>query len=358
MKRRDLLKIGAAATVASQVVGAAGCVPLHATPAEPLVPSGGPSADEFLANLDRQLASMQDAAFVRRIMKFESNQAPTPKQQAMLDEKDAMFRKMLRTLVITQGFRDQSVEMQLAPAVQARMFGHLDEVGTTVFEVSDMLAALDDSQHSKLKQALKSRPDLPMTISAAIDSQAASAGVSMKRRLQLRQMMANATFRLRHGDPRSLIEEYTNKVERIRANSSTDALALDISQKLGERAFWQYQQQLAQQAGQAGGATMPATAAPGQQPPGSVTPFPPGPGQPAMVYSPGTPGISPHTEHAGNKGLRAGGYMMGIGVVVFGFSALLVDASFGFVIGMTVGAIAFAIGFVTLVISALIYWAN
>ncbi|MEO8844800.1 MAG: hypothetical protein ABI591_23635 [Kofleriaceae bacterium] len=367
MKRRELLKLGAIATVATQLPLDAGCVvPQAATAPSPAVPS------DFLARLDGQLAGVAGADFVQRFIHDQLKTEPTPKQQAMLEDRDAMFRRMLRTLLITQGFRDEAPETQFDPQVQARMFDHMDEVGTTVFAVSDMLAGLSAEHRTKLKHTLKAKPDLPMAIAEAIDGQAARAGVSGKRRLQLRQMMMNATFQMRHGDPNSLIDEYVAKVERVRVSGSTDAKSLDFAQKLGERAFWKYQQQLAQDAGtqpappatpaMPGPAPLPAGADPAavdsalpppapMRPPGSVAPMRPMP-----------PPAPPKEKHEGARpgtgAMHAAGYMMGIGVVTFGVSAALVDSSEAFLFGLTVGAVLFAAGLITLIVGAIIYAAN
>jgi hypothetical protein len=352
MKRRELLKLGAVATAAAQLPLDAGCaVPQAATPRSPT------AAADFLAKLDGQLANVAGADFVDRFLRDQLKTAPTPKQQTMLQERDAMFRRMLRTLLITQGFRDEEPETQLDPRVQARMFGHMDEVGTTVFAVSDMLAGLSAEHRTKLKQTLKAKPDLPMAIAEAIDAQSAGAGVSRKRRLQLRQMMLNATFQMRHGDPNSLIDEYVAKVERVRVSGSVDAKALDYAQKLGERAFWTYQQHLAHDGGTqpapvpAGSDPAAVDAAPPLRPPSSVVPDP-------LRHVPPPPGEKHEGARPGTGAMHAAGYMMGIGLVTGAVSVALVNSSDAFLIGVTIGAVLMAAGLVTLIVGAIIYSAN
>jgi hypothetical protein len=342
-------------------------VPPHAatTVRSPTAPS------DFLTKLDGQLASMDGADFVHRFIRDQVKTEPTPKQRAKLQDSDAMFRRMLRTLLITQGFRDEPAETQFDPAVQARMFDHMDEVGSTVFEVSDMIGSLSAEHRVKLKNTLKAKPDLPMAIAEAIDAQASRAGVSGKRRLQLRQMMMTATFRLRHGDPNTLIDEYVAKVERVRVSGSADAKALDLAQKMGERAFWKYQQHLAQDSGRQPPATpaTPAPLPPGADPAAVDAGLRPPPPPPPPLAPPGSiapapmrplPPVKEKHEGArpGTGAMHAAGYMMGIGVVTFGISAALVDSSDAFLIGLTVGALLFAIGLITLIVGAIMYSAN
>jgi hypothetical protein len=75
---------------------------------------------------------------------------------------------------------------------------------------------------------------------------------------------------------------------------------------------------------------------------------------------PGTNEPEPPKHHAGESGIRAGGYMLGIGLLTFFVSWGLIAATdaFGFVFGMTLGAVLVSIGLLTLLISALIYAAN
>jgi small-conductance mechanosensitive channel len=165
--------------------------------------------------------------------------------------------------------------------------------------------------------------------------------------------MKHATFRMRTESPGALIDEYTAKVQRLRGEDGKSALALALAQKLGEDQFWRYQQHLAQDAGPGPGGSTPATAAPatarlsppGATPPSAVAPQP----APAAAHRPG------------DTAIKAGAYMLGIGVVDFGLGALIVSSTSGGVLfgialvgGITIGALLAAIGLLTLIIGALI----
>jgi hypothetical protein len=334
MERRDVLKAGALGAAATAVGSGCATVP-HAETAPVGGPSGGLSSDEFLALLDRQLGYIGHARFVDEFVTQTSGRVRAPAMQQAVSESDDAFRRMLRTLVITQGFRDLSVEAQVEPAVQTRMATHMDEVDATVFEVADRLAAIDAAQHARVQRALRDQPDLAMQIGEAVDVHAAAAGLSGARRRQLRMMMMQTAFRLKHEAPGTLIGEYTQKVTRMRQEGERSALALAVSERIGRQAFWAYQKRVAQ---------APGASAPQAQP----VPRPPVPGAPLQA----TPNPHPHRYTV----LKVGGAMMGVGVVTFGVSALVLSSggSDGFLIGITVGSILFGLGLLFLIVGAII----
>jgi hypothetical protein len=417
MKRRDVMKLGAVAAGAG--IGVPGC----AVPRLVSSMSGPEGAAHFNAMLDQQLATMARPGLLQHLIGARSASERSPEVETKLAEKDALFRRMLGTLLVTQGFRELPVETQLDPAVQARMWSHMDDIGATVFEVTDTLAALDETHRARLRTVLEREPDLPMDLGELIDARAASAGISSGSRRQLRRMMSQSAFRMRHGDPSSIIDEYVDKVARVTESTERHGDALHLSKQLGERSFWRYQHLLAQDGGQPGSPQPPPIGpptAPPPQPPPAAQPLPaaqppPAAGQPtldallqsarasamrgdcktvealrqhvlsldrayhdayfatnpliancreALTVPPpttaplGTTGPVESKRRPGSTGLRVGGYMLGIGVVVFGVSLLLVGSSEVFLVGLTVGALLFAIGLVTVIISALIMAAN
>ncbi len=366
MKRRDVVKLGAIAAGAG--AGMPGC----AVPRPVSTMTGGDGPAQFIAMLDQQLARTSRPGLLQRLIDTEPGAERSPEVEARLAEKDALFRRMIGTLLVTQGFRELPPETQLDPAVQARMWSHMDEIGATVFEVTDMLAALDETQRARLRTTLDRQPDLPMDLGEMLDAQAAGAGISGARRRQLRQMMSQTSFRMRHGDPAAIIDEYVEKVARLDETTSRHGDALRLAKQLGERSFWRYQHLVAQQGGQPPAPAQPAPTAPAPTVPGppSSQPYPTVPVPPAQPAPgaqeqppPPPPRMATPTyameepkpkPRAGERGLRVGGYMLGIGVVVGGLSLLLVESSEVFLFGLTAGALLFAIGLLTIVISAII----
>src|SRR5262245_48384160 len=112
MERRDVLKAGALGAAAT-AMGACATVPHGETaPGGASAGASGLSGDDFLALLDRQLGYIGHAHFVDEFVTQASGRARTADVQQAVTASDDAFRRMLRTLVITQGFRDLSVETQ------------------------------------------------------------------------------------------------------------------------------------------------------------------------------------------------------------------------------------------------------
>jgi len=347
MKRRDVLKHAAAtaaiAGVGAGAVGGAGCATVPRTP----TPHDDRAAADYLAMLDRSLAL---AGGMRPVHEIAAQVAPGPRsaeRQQLVDDRDALFQRLVSTLFVTQSFRDLPPETQTHPAVQARMASQLDEIDGTMFELTRFLAAQTTDDRTRLRDAVRGNPRAAMDLAELLDSRAAAIGVTTARRRQLRQIMSQATFRLRTEAPGALIDEYTAKVERLRGEDGRSALALALAQKLGERQFWRYQHHLAQSGYSSG---PPATAA---APAPATTVQPPG-----VIPSPPAAG-APHKP--GDTAIKAGAYMLGIGIVDFGLGALIVSGhatgavlGIALVGGITIGAVLVAIGFLTLVIGALI----
>jgi hypothetical protein len=344
MKRRDVLKAGAAGA-ASATIGCATTVDHregHREGHREASIGAAANADAFLATLDHHLGLTAQARFVDGYVAAVHPEKPrSVATQLLIEDHDELFRKMLRTLFITQSFRDLPVETQLHPAVQDRMSAHLDEIDETVFALTDRLDGMTTEQRRQLRATLRDRPDAAMEIGEVLDQHAAAAGLSRARRKQLRSMMAETAFRLRHEAPGALIDEYTAKVRRMGSQAGASALALDVAQQIGQRAFWHHQQQIAQ----AAGAPQPP---PGNGPPG--------------LQAPGAPPPAPAVTAAkpGRTAVRVGATMMGIGVLAFGAGLVSIATGneavgvVGLIFGLTGGALVFAAGFVTLIIGAIV----
>lgn len=379
MQRRDVLSGGA--VLGAEVVGAgalggllqSGCAsPLAGAPraAPPLPAPALPmpaDMDVYCDELEAKLAGMAKSEFVDGFVgRLAKNQPLSAERRAQIEANEALFRRSLSSLFLTQTFRDLPLEAQRHPRLQALMHERLPEVDQTVFDVTDMLETLDPEQRQALRRELASRPDLPLQLSEAIDERAAAAGVSSNRRRQLRSMLTQASFRLRHAAPDTLIDEYTAKVRRATApGGAAQAMALQAAARATEDLF--FSAQGASLASPTGGAravasspaSAPAAPAPASARPASAarrrrTGTAAGQPEPAPEPEPAEPPARP-----GEGTMVTGAWLLGIGVVTFGVSAAIVSAGgTAMLVGATIGALLFAIGLIVLLVGAIIYAVN
>jgi hypothetical protein len=136
MERRDFLKIGGAAgvgaTVGGAALGGAGCLPS-------LLPKRASDADvgAILGRLDAGLAKISRYDMLDEF----TRRAGTPTAAAAPAGDRALARDAIRTLYASATFRSMPQEVQLHPAIQARMIGQLDEMDQAVFGMTDMPAS-------------------------------------------------------------------------------------------------------------------------------------------------------------------------------------------------------------------------
>jgi hypothetical protein len=316
MRRREWLGGSALAGAGALGLGSSGCAPAWPEALEPGVMPA--DMDAFLATVDARMQDMTQARFVEGFAESVRAAPLRAEHRSELQRRDKVFQRMLRTLYLTQTFRDLPEEAQRHPGMQSRMFGHLDEIDGSVEEVTELLKS-SSGDHEALRAALKQHPDLGMQIGEAIDQRAARAGISVKRRVQLRGMMKQASFRLKNAPAHLVIDEYVQKAERM-GKSNPAPSSLGLAAQAGSEAFWALQS---------------ASAAPPPPAPASTTP------------------------RAGVGTMRVGGIMMGIGLVVGAASLAIVSSGGGGAIyGVTLGAVLLAIGFIVLIVGGLTYLAS
>lgn len=328
MDRRNAIKLGTGLAAGVALESITGCAPgmsenlKNAERPRGIVPD---DMDDYLAGLDRNLERIGESRFVEGFVAKATGKPFAPELRKELDPSETQFRGMLHTLLLTQSFRDLSEDGRYHPGMQKRMLQNLESIDASVFQVSDMLENLDAGQREDMRKFLKKNPDMAIRLAETLDEQAALAGVSRQSRIKMRSMMTQASFRLRNNAPGVVIDEYVEKVRKASEPNRADILASQSMAKVGGDAFWQYQDKLAASAG--------------------VGDPPPKPGE---------------------RGIRIGAKLLGIGVLTLAGSGLAVAIGVdGFeplavlgVIGLTVGAILFAIGFLTLIFSALIRASN
>lgn len=326
MDRRDLLRAGALSSAAAASLSSAGCAPQVRDPLlAGLSPLSEPDLSSFLARFDRGFSDIQSSRFVSGFTESIGG-APIPEsRRAAVDEREHEFREALSSLYLTQTFRDLPPETQFHPEVQRRMLARIDAIDESVFRMTSRLERLDAHERKEVQTALKRHPKLAMQVAEIVDQHAVNAGVSRERRLEFRSMMTQAAFRLRSQSPSVIIDEYVHKVRRATAPDGPQLeFALKAASAAGERYFWERGIEL----------TSAATLPPGAKTTKAAEPKP-------------SPGARP---------MKWGAIMLGVGLVVFGVSSAIVASGvFPGVFGMTVGAVLFAVGLVTLIVGALMH---
>src|SRR3954466_5756434 len=108
MKRRDGIKLGALAGVG---VTASSC----ALPRKLGTMTGDDGAGAFNKMLDEQLGMLEKPGLLQRIVADYKKKPLSEDAQAKINVHDEMFRRMLSTVLITQGFRELPLSTQLHP---------------------------------------------------------------------------------------------------------------------------------------------------------------------------------------------------------------------------------------------------
>jgi len=254
-----------------------------------------------------------------------------------------------------------------------------------VLGVTEMLDALTPAARVDLQQKLKRRPELGMRLGEELDSEAARAGLSLERRLHLRSMASQLTFRLKNQSASLLIDEYVGKVKKVTARQGSPAeVQRRLAAAMSQAAFFGAQVQTG------GGAAVvapppagsvivpPAGSAMVPLPPGSaMVPLPPGsamapppggypypypfmvpPYPPRVVYrdpegskEPSEAEERKQRYESGGKLLTAGGIIMGCAVVtgIIG-GAIVAGGDFAGAFVLTAGGVMLITGLVLLIV--------
>jgi hypothetical protein len=223
---------------------------------------------------------------------------------------DSLGRTSVKTLYSTGMFSDLPIELQVDPRMQDRMWAIQPAMDESIAGITNLLDRQAPEDLARVQAALRERPAFLRQFSELIDAEAARSGLSDARRYQFRTQLAQVGWRLQHQPPSLLLDEYLVKVEKVSASDiESEARQRWLAARVGERAFWHQEQ-----------------------------------GKRGRRIS---------------RGLRT----MGIGVLIFGASALLIAAGSGGndadgviivgAIGATVGSIFILVGLIMLLVGAL-----
>lgn len=323
MKRRDLLKVGAAAGLYGVLPSSSACVSpsgvfRHSTNASaPDMATFLPAFDQTMANLGKHSVAAQLLPDTSRHLVAEGSV-----------ELDRMSRAM-RVLYVTGSLHDLPLESQLDPGLQQRMRAYAPEMEHTVHEITDMIRGLPADRRKHLQKRLREDPALPAQLGEQIKELAANARMRRHRGNQVVEGMKINGWRLRKQPPSMLIDEYMDKVDRVAPRGMSQAvLHRKIAAIVGSNAMLR--------ARMAAMSTTAAGSADKSYAPGTIAPTP----APAKPKKEGYTGL---------KVMGFGGILFGSGLVVMGLGALL-DADG--VIG--VGAVMTVIGLPIVLLGLLI----
>jgi hypothetical protein len=402
MDRRTLLKTGAAGSIGAGVAGTLGidgCA--HVSPVDSddslLGSLDAKGAESYLRKMDRRLAWI-DTDSGGSLMSPLPPQC-SPERQAEYDRFGRLFRVSARSLYMTGCFLEAPEELQAHPGMQARMATAQEGMDEAVFGTADMLESLTPNQHQRIRQTLREKPELAEDLARFLDAPAKADDMPLKRRYLLRSGILDLATKMQAQSPALVIDPYVRKVRRIQARDPA-SLAADSSRlaaaRIGEEAFWAYQERLAKLAVAwerklaVADAAAPATApphpasAPPLQPyeplpsatpppaapsaiPPPATPAPPGQPQANQLKQPPAgpkPPPLPGQPTGGQKTLTMGGHIMGyglgsigVGLLFAGLYQLTSVSAFVYpavVLGVTVGPVLLVIGLLVVIVGAII----
>jgi hypothetical protein len=177
-----------------------------------------------------------------------------------------------------------------------------------------------------LQRCLGDDPELAMRICETLDRPARAAGVPLKRRMQMRSIVAHVNWRMSHQSPSLLIDEYVQKAEKVAArHGQQEELRRHAAAVAFDETLWRVDEQLAT------GATGSATTA---------TPKP--------------SGQSASSNSAGSGAFTTAGVLAGTGALLMGVGGAIVGG--GEIAGafiMTAGAVLLLSALIALIVGAI-----
>jgi len=398
MKRREFIKAG---TATAAVAGAAGiggavgsaCGGLFEGADLDVGRTSLPDMQAFLRDFDEGLEQVEAWSITDELGDTGED----------LSREDSLARRAIRALYVTGMFGELPEAGQVHPGMQARIGRELPGMGETIHEMIEYLQGIPEEDLRAARDRLAEKSNPGMEFAEWIDDRAWSAHMSSERRLKTRGMVTQTVSRLKNQPPRSLVAEYTGKVEKLaaQAGSAVEIERLMIA-RMGERAFWEQQRRLAmysaaweEDGAAAGGQDLPDVDIPDWADESSDEPVDAGvTSEPVQPTSDGEQKIvmtqeqldalieqrkkqakenaekNRETEELTRDGvsasarkkklMRAGGWCMGIGLLVGGLGAILVVTfDLGTMIAgmvlLTAGGILLLIGLITLIVGGIKY---
>jgi hypothetical protein len=274
--------------------------------------------DAFLSRLDHSMESIASGNPLRSFFPDDPRRPYAP-----------LVKKSLRSLLIAGSFRDLPEEARAHPGMQQRIRDAMPEMDEAVFGMTHVLASFTANERVRIREVLNEDPEFGMRIAESLDGDAVSAGVSAARRLHLRTLSSQISFRLKHQPVTTLIDEYVGKVQKV---SARHGYTEEMQRRIAARVV----------SGSLLG--MPAEAVI-KRPPTEAFPPPPSETPPKVKTDDKKP-------LPGRVPITVGAVLMGVGPSIALTSFFLAPVAGGFAllfIGITGGAVILLAGLVTLI---------
>jgi hypothetical protein len=199
--------------------------------------------DEFLAHLDHLDRGMEDLRCrpidLGRVARQAANEAVVCREDP-LDEQ--LYRSSLRALLLTASVKDLREADRARPEVQARLDAHAAEVDFAVHGMTRRLTHMPAEELARVQDRLRSDPEMAQRIVDYIDDEARKSDFPLGRRLRLRRLARMALWRLRRQPAELVVQECTDKVQRLTARLTPVAVKQPFARSRPEDvAYWEAQ---------------------------------------------------------------------------------------------------------------------
>jgi len=128
-----------------------------------------------------------------------------------------MAKDIARTLLVTSAVRDLPPKIQEHPKVQRRLAREAPRIARTVMRLTDFLKGHSKEELADIQAHLKEHPDLGEEITANFTDFTHRQDLPPERREQTRHFMESTAWKMTHQPPNLMLDEYTEKVDRITA---------------------------------------------------------------------------------------------------------------------------------------------
>ncbi len=130
-----------------------------------------------------------------------------------------LTKDMARMMLVTSAVRDLPPELQKHAKVQRRLRREAPRIGRTVMRLTDFVKGHSPEELQELQAYLQEHPDHGEEITANLTDFTYRQDMPPERREQARQFMESTTWRMTYQSPSLVLNDCTQKIDRIAARS-------------------------------------------------------------------------------------------------------------------------------------------